>query len=404
MMRPNSDLVVLFASRGVRLLGFGALPVVLTSYLQTRGLPEAQIGLLLSLALLGDAAVSLLVTNLADGFGRKRLLMYSTALIALGGVGFAFSRDAIWLIFCAIVGTISPNGNEVGPFQALEQACVSQLIPANRRARVFGWYAMTGSLSAAAGAMLAGLAVETQLRQGVPELQAEQTIFLAYGAVSLVLLIIFSFLTKRIETPSFGSSQVAVPPLTLESRRTILQLSSLFAVDSLGSALVMQSLIALYLEQRFGVGAVLLGAIFASTNIVAALSTPIAGWLAERFGLVNTMVFTHIPANVFLLLFPFAPTLDWAIILLIARFCLSQMDVPARTALVMNVVPEQHRSLAGGMTQQGKLLGTSLGPFLSGLLTNAGLVVLPFVIGGSLKILYDLAIYVGFKRLEQEKG
>ncbi len=400
-MRLDSDLVVLFMSRSVRLLGFGALPVVLTSYLKARGLPEAQIGLLLSLALVGDAVLSLLVTRIADSFGRKRLLMYSTALIAVAGIGFAYSQDALWLVVCAIIGTISPNGNEVGPFQALEQACVSQVIPAKRRARVFGWYAMAGSLSAALGAILAGLAVESQKQNGVLEIVAEQQVFLGYAAVSLLLVLIFSRLSKRIETPSFGSSHRAVP-LDSQTKRTILHLSSLFALDSLGSALVMQSLIALYLENRFAVGAGMLGAIFAATNIVAALSTPLAGWLAERWGLVNTMVWTHIPANVFLLLFPFAPNLEWAIGLLIARFCLSQMDVPARTALVMNVVPEEQRSLAGGMTQQGKLIGTSLGPVLSGLMWNAGFLVLPFVLGGILKISYDLAIYIGFKRLEQD--
>jgi MFS family permease len=398
-MRPDSDLIVLFVSRAVRLLGFGALPVVLTSYLKTRGLPEIQIGLLLSLALMGDAVLSLLISSIADTVGRKKLLMYSTALIAVAGIGFAVSREALWLILFAIIGTISPNGNEVGPFQALEQACVSQVIPAHRRARVFGWYAMTGSLGAALGAVLAGLAVETQRRNGVSELMAEQSIFLGYAIISVMLFFVFSRLSKRIETPFFSSS---VEKLSADSRRTILHLSSLFAVDSLGSALVMQSLIALYLEHRFNVGAGTLGIIFATTNIVAALSTPLAGWLAERFGLVNIMVFTHIPANVFLLLFPFAPNLEWAIGLLIARFCLSQMDVPARTALVMNVVPEQQRSFAGGMTQQGKLIGTSLGPVLSGVLWSAGFLSLPFVLGGSLKIIYDLAIYLGFKRLEQQ--
>jgi MFS family permease len=399
-MRFDSDLLVLFAARGVRLLGFGALPVVLTSYLKARGLPEAQIGLLLSLALLGDAGLSLLISGVADVFGRKRLLIWSTSLIALAGVGFALSQDAFWLIVCAIIGTISPNGNEVGPFQALEQACVSQLIPAARRARVFGWYAMTGSLSAALGAVLAGGLIEIQKQRGIVAIVAQQQVFFGYAAISLVLLLIFTRLSGRVETQSFGSSTVIKPVPSADSKRIMLHLSSLFALDSFGSALVMQSLIALYLENRFAVGAGTLGAIFATTNIVAALSTPLAGWFAERFGLVNTMVWTHIPANVFLMLFPFAPTLELTIVLLVARFCLSQMDVPARTALVMNVVPENQRSFAAGMTQQGKLIGTSLGPVLSGLLSNAGFLVVPFVLGGGLKIVYDLAIYAGFKRLE----
>ncbi len=402
-MRPSPDLVLLFASRGVRLLGFGALPVVLTSYLKARGLPDAGIGLLLSLALMGDAALSLFVSSIADAYGRKRVLMLSTVLIALAGVGFALSRDVIWLMLCAIVGTISPNGNEVGPFQALEQACVSQLIPAARRARVFGWYAMTGSLAAALGALLAGFAIETQKHAGIAEIAAQQSVFLGYALVSLILVGIFSRLSQRVETPAFGSRETLKISLDATTKRTLLQLSSLFAVDSFGSALVMQSLIALWLERKFNVGAGTLGAIFASTNIVAALSTPLAGWLAERWGLVNTMVWTHIPANIFLIAFPFAPNLEWAFGLLIARFCLSQMDVPARTALVMNVVSEQQRSLAGGMTQQGKLLGTSLGPVLSGWMTHAGFLALPFVLGGSLKIAYDVAIYLSFRRLEGEE-
>ncbi|MFN3265713.1 MAG: MFS transporter [Deinococcales bacterium] len=389
------DLVWLFAARALRLLGFGAMPVVLGSYLKNRGLLEWQIGVLLSLALFGDALVSLLVTRYADQFGRRRMLLGSSLLIGLAGLGFAAAQDAPWLLFFAIVGTISPNGNEVGPFQALEQACVSQVVEQKTRPRVYSWYQMIGVLAAALGAFLAGLWIERQKGLGSSEVRAEQQIFVVYALLCVLLLFAFSRLSGAIEV------QRAAKQNTPAKAQKIWQLSGLFALDAFGSTLVMQPFIALWLEQRFGVGAGILGAVFAATNIVSALSLPIAGWLAGRWGLVNTMVFTHIPANVLLLLFPFAPSLELALALLIGRFCLSSMDIPARTALVMAIVPPEQRSFAGGLTQQGKYLGNSLGPACHAALVQSGVLVLPFVFGGVCKILYDLAIYAGFKRLEQ---
>ena len=391
-----TDTTILFATRAVRMYGFGAISIVIALYLGERGLSSRLIGWIFSLALAGDALISLGVTQIADRFGRRKLLLVSSALIALAGIGFAFTGNIALLILTAIIGTISPNGNEVGPFQALEQASLSEVSSATGRTRLFGWYQMTGSLATAFGALSAGWLVQSWHRQGASKLEAYQIVLVAYAITGAILALLFSRLGPRIELRKV-SNEVKVG--LNKSRAVVLRLCALFMIDSFGSSLVMQGLTVYWLEQRYRVNPATLGGIFFATNLVAALSNPIAARLAERIGLINTMVFTHIPANVFLLLFPFAPNLEIAVTLLIARFCLSQMDVPARTAYVMGVVEPEERSASAGLTQQAKFVGTMLGPVLTGMMFAAGWWNLPFVLGGVLKISYDLALYQGFRSL-----
>jgi MFS family permease len=391
-----TDTTILFATRAVRMYGFGAISIVIALYLAQRGLSSSVIGWVFTLALAGDALISIGVTRVADRFGRRKLLLVSSALIAMAGLGFAFTGNVVLLILTAIIGTISPNGNEVGPFQALEQASLSEISNSTGRTRLFGWYQMTGSLATAFGALSAGWIVQTWHRQGASKLEAYQVILVAYAITGAVLALLFSRLSQKIELKKI-SSEIKVG--LNKSRSVVLRLCALFMIDSFGSSLVMQGLTVYWLEQRYGVNPATLGGIFFATNLVAAFSNPIAARLAERIGLINTMVFTHIPANIFLLLFPFAPNLETAIALLIARFCLSQMDVPARTAYVMGVVEPEERSATAGLTQQAKFLGTMLGPVLTGMMFAAGWWNLPFVLGGVLKISYDLALYQGFRSL-----
>jgi MFS family permease len=390
-----NDTGILFATRAVRMYGFGAISINIALYLHERGISSSLIGWIFSLALAGDALISLGVTQIADRFGRRKLLLISSALIAIAGIGFAFTGNIALLILTAIIGTISPNGNEVGPFQALEQASLSQVSNATGRTRLFGWYQMTGSLATACGALSSGWLVQSRLADG-SKLEAYQIVLLAYAASGAILALLFSRLSPSIELKNTSSK--SNPGLTT-SRTVVLRLCALFAIDSFGSSLVMQGLTVLWLEQRFGVNPATLGGIFFATNLVAAFSNPIAARLAERIGLIKTMVFTHIPANIFLLLFPFAPNLEVAFALLIARFCLSQMDVPARTAYTMGIVTPEERSATAGLTQQAKFVGTMLGPVLTGMMFAAGWWSAPFVIGGALKIGYDLALYQGFKSL-----
>jgi MFS family permease len=391
-----TDTTILFATRAVRMYGFGAISIVIALYLSERGLSSSLIGWVFTLALAGDALISIAVTQVADRFGRRKLLLVSSALIALAGLGFALTGDIVLLILTAIIGTISPNGNEVGPFQSLEQASLSEVSNSSSRTRLFGWYQMTGSLATAFGALSAGWLVQTWHRQGSSKLEAYQIVLVAYAITGGILAIFFSRLGPSIELQKI-SSDVKVG--LNKSRAVVLRLCALFMIDSFGSSLVMQGLTVYWLEHRYNLDPATLGGIFFATNLVAAFSNPIAARLAERIGLINTMVFTHIPANIFLVLFPFAPNLETAIALLIARFCLSQMDVPARTAYVMGVVEPEERSATAGLTQQAKFLGTMLGPVLTGMMFAAGWWNLPFVLGGALKIGYDLALYRGFRSL-----
>ncbi len=391
-----TDTTILFATRAVRMYGFGAISIVIALYLGERGFSSSLIGWMFTLALAGDALISIGVTQIADRFGRRKLLLVSSALIGIAGLGFAFTSNITLLILTAIIGTISPNGNEVGPFQALEQASLSEVSSSTGRTRLFGWYQMTGSLATAFGALSAGWMVQTWHAQNGNKLEAYQIVLVAYAITGGILGVLFSRLSPSIELKKV-SSEIKVG--LNKSRAVVLRLCALFMIDSFGSSLVMQGLTVYWLERRYGVNPATLGGIFFATNLVAAFSNPIAARLAERIGLVNTMVFTHIPANVFLLLFPFAPNLETAIALLIARFCLSQMDVPARTAYVMGIVSPEERSATAGLTQQAKFLGTMLGPVLTGMMFTAGWWNVPFVLGGALKIAYDLALYQGFKAL-----
>jgi MFS family permease len=380
----------------VRMYGFGAISIIIALYLSERGLSSSLIGWVFTLALAGDALISIGVTQIADRFGRRKLLLVSSALIAIAGLGFAFTGNVALLILTAIIGTISPNGNEVGPFQALEQASLSEVSNSANRTRLFGWYQMTGSLATAFGALSAGWMVQTWHAQTSSKLEAYQIVLVAYAVTGGILALLFSRLSPGIELKKI-SSEIKVG--LNNSRVVVLRLCALFMIDSFGSSLVMQGLTVYWLERRYGVNPATLGGIFFATNLVAAFSNPIAARLAERIGLVNTMVFTHIPANIFLLLFPSAPNLETAIALLIARFCLSQMDVPARTAYVMGIVTPEERSATAGLTQQAKFLGTMLGPVLTGMMFTAGWWNIPFVLGGALKIAYDLALYQGFRTL-----
>ena len=391
-----TDTSILFATRAVRMYGFGAISIIIALYLGERGLSSSLIGWVFTLALAGDALISLGVTQIADRFGRRKLLLVSSALISIAGLGFAFTGNLVLLILTAIIGTVSPNGNEVGPFQALEQASLSEISGSAGRTRLFGWYQMTGSLATAFGALSAGWMVQTWHAQNGGKLEAYQLVLVTYATSGAILALLFSRLSPEIELKK-TSSEIKVG--LNKSRAVVLRLCALFMVDSFGSSLVMQGLTVYWLERRYGVNPATLGGIFFATNLVAAFSNPIAARLVERIGLIKTMVFTHIPANVFLLLFPFAPNLETAIALLIARFCLSQMDVPARTAYVMGAVEPEERSATAGLTQQAKFVGTMLGPVLTGMMFAAGWWNLPFVLGGALKIAYDLALYRGFRSL-----
>jgi MFS family permease len=402
-LSASADVRLLFAARALRMFAYGVVSVVLVLHLAAAGVPAARVGLLLTLTLLGDVAVSFAVTTRADRVGRRRMLALGGLLVALAGAAFATSTAFPVLVAAATVGVLSPSGNEVGPFLAIEQAALAQELTPDARTGAFAWYQLTGALSTAAGALAGGAAAQALQRAGATPLESTRLVFAGYAALGAALVLLASRLSPRVEAPPAAGPR---PALGLHrSRGVVARLSALFALDAFGGGLVVQSLVAWWFQRRFGAGPALLGAIFFGANVVAGLSVLAAAAIARRIGLVATMVFTHLPSNVLLALVPFAPTLPLAVALLLLRFSISQMDTAPRQAYTMAVVAPDERASAAGITAIARSVGAGLAPLLAGpLYASAALAGAPFVVAGGLKILYDLLLWRGFRSLREDEG
>jgi MFS family permease len=404
--RPESrDTALFFVARFVRLFAYGLLSVVLVLYLAELGLAERRIGVLLSLTLLGDTLISLGLTTGADRLGRRRTLAIGAALMVLAALVFATTRSFAWLLAAAVVGVLSPSGGEIGPFLSIEQAALAGLVSSGRRTTVFAWYNLTGSVATAFGSLAGGLLCQLSAGAGLQGAGVYRPVVIAYGALGLLMGAVFACLSPAVELQHARTGAAGPAPLLGlgGSRRVVLRLSALFSLDAFAGGLVLQSLLAYWFHVRFGLDPAALGRVFLGANLLAGASALAAGRLAQRFGLVNTMVFTHLPSNVLLMLVPLMPTAAWAIAVLLLRFSISQMDVPTRQAYLMAVVAPEERSAAAGVTTVARSLGAALSPALAGPLLAAGAFrSVPFFLAGGLKIAYDLALYRGFRSLPAE--
>ena len=394
------DVRLLFLTRILRMLAYGSSALVLALYLAALQFDERQIGLLLTMTLVGDAVISLWISTVADRIGRKWMLVWGAALMVLGGAVFAATSSFVPLLLGATIGVISPSGNEVGPFLAIEQAALAQNVAAQRRTSVFAWYQLAGSLATAAGAALCGYAMQAVQGQGLPPAQGYRAVFLAYAALGLVLAFLFLRLSPASEAPRAAGSG---PPTRMfmglhRSRCVVLKLSSLFALDAFAGGFVVQSLIVLWFKIRFDTDLATLGTIFLATNVLAGFSALAASALARRFGLINTMVYSHVPSNILLILVPFMPNLPLAVTVLLLRFAISQMDVPARQSYTLAVVDPDERSAAAGVTGVARTIGASISPALAGLVMSSAAGSI-FVISGALKLVYDGLLYRMFSHL-----
>ncbi len=397
--RPSRDVVLLFATRSLRMFGYGFLAVVLVLYLEAIGFNGAEVGLLLGLTLLGDAAISLLLTTRADRFGRRRTLFLGSLLMVGAGVVFAGSSAFPVLLVAATLGVLSPSGNEVGPFLAIEQASLSQLVDARGRTTLFARYQVVGSVATACGSLAAGVVTQAALQAGFVPVDSFRVVIIGYAIVGVAMAFVFPLLSRAVEVPATAAG-IVVPTTRLglhKSRGIVARLSALFALDAFGGGFVMQGFIAFWLTAQFGADPAQVGAILFAANILAAVSALAAGPLAARFGLIRTMVYTHLPSNVLLILVPFMPTLELAVALLLVRFSISQMDVPTRQSYTIAVVDPDERSAAAGVTGIARSLGVAASPLIAGpLYLGASFAGAPFVIGGSIKIVYDLLLYRAF--------
>jgi MFS family permease len=395
------DVPLLFVTRAVRLFAYGFLSLVLVLYLAAVGLDEARIGLLLTMTLLGDTLLSLWLTTSADRLGRKHTLLAGAGLMVLGGAVFAATGDFLLLLAAATVGVLSPSGNEVGPFLAIEQAALAQVVKPEGRTRLFAWYNLTGSLATASGALAGGLVVGALQAGGMSPVQSYRVLLVAYAVAGVVLAALFALLTAQAEAVSAPATALRVPRTFLglhRSRKVVLRLSALFALDAFAGGMVVQSLVAYWFQVRFGADPATLGGIFFAANLLAGGSALLAGWLARRIGLLRTMVFTHVPSNLLLMLVPLMPNLPWAVAVLLLRFSISQMDVPARQSYTAAVVDPDERSSAAGVTGVARTTGAALSPGLAGmLLAHPVLMGVPFLAAGALKLAYDGLLYRLFR-------
>jgi MFS family permease len=374
------DRVLLLAARGLRAFGFGFAAVLIGVHLERRGLNAALIGLTLGIGLAAASLSGLASASLASRFGRRRVLAGSGILMALTGLDLAMATQPALLLAAGITGMLGAASVDLGPFASVEQAVLAEAVPPDRRNVAFARYSLTGGLFNAAGGLAAALAARPQ---------ATTSFFLLYAGLGLATTVLPLFMTKHVESPASA--------LAFGSFRPLAGLAALFALDSFGAGFVANAVIAYWLHVRFGADAATLGPVFAGVAVLQTLSYEVSGRLSTRFGLINTMVFTHLPSNLLLLLVPFSPTLPWAVGILLARFALSQMDVPARQAYVVSIVPPAQRAGAVAMTGAVRGVAQSFGAALAGIAIGAAAFGLPFFAGGFLKIAYDAALFGGFR-------
>jgi MFS family permease len=392
----SSSVKRLLATRALRGFADGVVSVVLASYLSLLGFSAVQIGALITATLLGSAVLTLLVGLLGARLGRRRLLLGATLLMAATGLGFA-GVTAFWpLMLVAFAGTLNPSSGDVSVFLPTEQSFLADLVPARERTFLFALYNLSGAFAGALGALASGVPAWLAQRDGWDARSAYQLTFAGYSLVALLAALIYIGLPYERATPP---SPPTAAPLA-RSRAIVLRLAALFSLDSLAGGLVVQSLLALWLYRRHGLSVEETGHVFFLTGLLAAGSQLLSARLAARIGHINTMVFTHLPANVFLMLAAFMPSATLAVACLLLRMALSQMDVPARQAFVMAVVPAEERAAAASVTNVPRSLAAALTPLLAGYLLQQSSTGWPLLIAGATKAVYDLLLLAMFRAVK----
>lgn len=386
---------ILFATCGLRSFGYGFLSVILGLYLAALGLEAGAIGAIFTAALAGGAVMTVLLTSIADRFGRRRILIIGAALMALAGAVFALTQNFALLTIAAVLGTVSPSGKEVGPFLSVEQAILPQTTGSERRTGLFAAYNLVGAFAGALGA----LAVSLPLSLGLSPRASYVLLLWCYAAIGLLLLFLFACLSPRVEVAQEKPVSLRLGLGVHRSRAAVARLAALFAVDSFAGGFIVQSLVAYWFHLRFATGIETLGTIFFGANLLSALSFLFAAPIARRIGLLNTMVFTHLPSNILLLLVPFMPTLELTVGVFLLRHLLSQLDVPTRQSYTMAIVDPDERSAAAGITSVARNAAAAAAPAFAGWTLTAPALGLPFLLAGGLKIVYDLAIFALFRKV-----
>jgi len=388
-----SSLVLLYAARGVRGFGDGFAVIILPAYLSAIGFNPVQIGLVATAALLGSSLLTLAVGFLAPKHDLRNLLLLGAGLMVATGIAFPSFQHIAFVLLVAFVGTINPNTGDTGVLVPLEHAMLAQGVADHERTRAFARYSLIGALATAAGALAAAIP-DFLVAAGSSKLAAFKAMFYLYAALGLVGAALYQRLPHA--QAEEQRSSIALGP----SRWIVYKLAALFSLDSFGGGFIVQSLLALWLFERFDLSLSAASLFFFWSSVLTAFSYPVAAWLSQRIGLVNTMVFTHIPSSIFLILAAFSSNLIVVLALLLVRSALSQMDVPTRSSYVMAVVTPAERTAAASVTAVPRSLAASLSPALAGVLLASPFSGLPLIVCGTLKIAYDLGLLYSFRHIK----
>ena len=396
-----TDARKLVLTRAIRGLADGLVSVALAAYLTDLGFGPFAVGAIVTGTLLGSAAVTLAVGLLGYRLSRKRILLGATALMVLTGFGFAGFTSFWPLMLVAVAGTLNPSSGDVSLFLPTEQAALAHTAAGPARTLSFAWYNLAGSLAGAVGALVSGVPALLASHRRVSLLIAERGVFVFYSLCAVACALVYRTLTPALEVPAEKQPRNALA----ESRRVVLRLAALFSLDSFGGGFVVQSLLVLWLYRRFHLDERTAAAVFFVAGTLSAFSQILSPRVAARIGLIRTMVYTHLPANIFLILAGLMPTASLSITFLLLRMAVSQMDVPARQAYVMAVVPPEERTAASSVTNVPRSLASGLAPLISGMLLEKTTFGWPLVIGGALKAAYDLLLLFQFRAVQtREEG
>jgi MFS family permease len=411
----SRDGKLLLVARILRTFAYGFVSVILAIYLKLIGFNDLYIGFILTATLVNSVIFTLIASFYADRVGRRKILVIYSALMSVSGIVFFVTSNYIALVISALIGTINVTGTETGAFLSIEQAMLPQTIhDPKKRNTVYALYNMAGTFAMSGGVLLSGFPRVFELQYGLNEIQSIKPLFLLYSIFGLGVLGIYFLLSNKIElvegnnknekermTNNNNSIKRPKPlrqTLSPKSKEIVGKLSGLFAVDSFAGGFVIQSIVSFWFFTRFGVDLNTLSYIFSIAGVLTAFSFVVAAKLADKIGLINTMVFTHIPSNILIILVAFAPTLPLAIVLYLARMALSQMDVPTRQSYIVAVVEEDERTAAAGITNISRNIAQAVSPSLAGyILQSLSVLSAPFVLGGVMKIMYDIALYFNFK-------
>lgn len=389
------DARLLLAARALRAFGDGYVSLLLPYYLTLLGYSALEIGLLVTATLLGSGLMTLAIGFIAHRHSTRHLLLAASVLMALTGLTASIFTDFWPLLIIAVIGTLNPSASDVTPFSPLEQTLLARATTPQSRTALFARYSLIGALIAAVGAQAAGVPDLFASGGDAARLITVRVMFVLYALLGIASLLLYRRLSPALEAPTHEQ------PVPLgKSRRIVYTLAALFSIDSFAGGFAVQSLLALWLLQRFDLSVAAAGNIFFWTGLLTAFSHLAAARVAARFGLINTMVFTHLPANVFLILVPFMPTLELALLFLFLRSALSSMDVPARTSYVMAVVSPGERPAAASVTAVPRSLASAISPSIAGALLVASPFGWPLVICGALKIVYDLTLLRMFRAVK----